>query len=140
MEKDLTIGKVGSATGTKVETIRYYERIGLLAPPGRTAGNYRSYRPDHIRRLSFIRHARGLGFSIAEVQELLDLSERRDASCAEVDHLVARHLATVEMKIASLRRLRSELRNTLAACKGGRISECKVIRALSPRLNAPRTG
>jgi DNA-binding transcriptional MerR regulator len=140
MKKGLTIGRLGSATRTKVETIRYYERIGLLAPPGRTAGNYRNYYPDHINRLAFIRHARELGFSIAEVRELLELSERKDASCAVVDHLVERHLATVEKKIASLMCLRGELRNTLVACKGGRISECKVIQALSPPLNAPRTG
>src|SRR3546814_15234616 len=73
---NLTIGEAARATGTKAETIRYYERIGLLPRPGRTAGNYRSYGADDVARLSFVRRARGLGFSLDQVRELLDLSAR----------------------------------------------------------------
>jgi DNA-binding transcriptional MerR regulator len=128
-----SIGQLGAATGTKVETIRYYERIGLLSAPPRTAGNYRSYASAHRDRLAFIRRTRELGFSIAEVRELLGLAESRENSCVDVDRLVARHLTIVEEKIVSLKRLRGELRETLAACKGGRIAECRVIKALSPK-------
>jgi DNA-binding transcriptional MerR regulator len=128
----LTIGQLGKATATKVETIRYYERIGLLPAPGRTGGNYRSYASEHVRCLGFIRRARELGFSIDDVRELLELARHRDRPCAEVDQIVARHLVVTERKIVALKRLRGELQNTLAACKGGRISECRVVQALSP--------
>jgi DNA-binding transcriptional MerR regulator len=135
---NLTIGQLGTATDTKVETIRYYERIGLLPAPGRTAGNYRNYNAAHLDHLGFIRRARELGFSVADVRELLGLSERRESSCAAVDRLVGRHLATVEQKIAALKRLRGELRETLTACKGGRIAECRVIYALLPLPSSSR--
>jgi DNA-binding transcriptional MerR regulator len=131
---NLLIGDLGTATDVKVETIRYYERIGLFPAPGRTAGNYRTYDTEHLSRLSFIRRARELGFSIAEVRELLGLAERRESSCTDVDRLVGRHLATVEQKISALKRLRGELRETVAACNGGRIAKCSVIQALSPPI------
>lgn len=128
----LSIGHVGKATGTKVETIRYYERIGLLAKPDRTRGNYRLYASEHVHRLAFVRRARELGFSIEDVRELLDLAGHRERPCAGIDQIAARHLGMIEAKIATLRRLRRELRDTLAACAGGRIAECRVIQALSP--------
>lgn len=127
----LTIGQLGKATATKVETIRYYERIGLLPAPARTAGNYRSYSDEHRRGLAFIRRARELGFSIEDVRELLELAGHRESPCVEVDQIVERHLETTEKKIAALKRLRGELRDTLASCRGGRIGECRVVRALS---------
>jgi DNA-binding transcriptional MerR regulator len=136
----LTIGQLGRVTATKIETIGYYERIGLLPVPARTAGNYRSYASDHARRLAFIRRARELGFSIEDVRELLDLAEHRERPCAEVDEIVARQLAATEKKIAARKRLRVELRQTLASCKGGRIAECQVIRALSPSGLSPCKG
>lgn len=132
----LTIGQLGQATGTKIETIRYYEKIGLLPAPRRTAGNYRSYVAEHLQRLGFIRRARELGFSIEDVRELLKLAAHGEQPCEEVDQLVARHLETTEKKIEALTRLRRELRDTLDSCKGGRIAECRVIQALSP---APAT-
>ena|ERR1043166_291795 len=128
----LTIGQLGQATGTKIETIRYYEKIGLLPAPRRTTGNYRSYAAEHLQRLGFIRRARELGFSIEDVRELLKLAAHGERPCEEVDQLVARHLETTERKIAALTRLRRELRDTLKACQGGRIAECRVIQALSP--------
>jgi DNA-binding transcriptional MerR regulator len=128
----LTIGRLGRATETNIETIRYYEKIGLLPKPQRTAGNYRSYAAEHLERLGFIRRARELGFSIDDVRELLKLAGHGEARCHEVDGLVGRHLGTIERKIEGLLRLRRELRDTLSLCKGGRISECQVIQALSP--------
>jgi DNA-binding transcriptional MerR regulator len=128
----LTIGQLGQATGTKIETIRYYEKIGLLTAPKRTAGNYRSYAPEHLQRLGFIRRARELGFSIEDVRELLKLAAHGESPCEQVDQFVARHLETTERKIEALTRLRHELRDTLNACKGGRIAECRVVQALFP--------
>ena len=128
----LSIGRVGAATGTKVETIRYYERIGLLPKPDRTAGNYRLYASEHVHRLAFIRRARELGFAIENVRELLELAGHRERPCAGIDQIAARHLAMIEAKIATLKRLRRELRDTLAACAGGRTAECRVVQALSP--------
>ena len=134
----LTIGQLGRATDTKIETIRYYEKIGLLPEPCRTTGNYRSYAAEHLQRLGFIRRSRELGFSIEEVRELLNLAAHGERPCEEVDQLVARHLETTERKIEALRRLRRELRDTLASCKGGRIAECRVIQALSPAAANPK--
>jgi DNA-binding transcriptional MerR regulator len=130
----LTIGQLGKATATKIETIRYYEKIGLLPEPHRTAGNYRSYAGEHLSRLAFIRRARELGFSIEDVRELLELAGHRDQACAGIDQIVARHLETTERKIEALKRLRHELRETLASCKGGRVAECRVVHALSPAI------
>jgi DNA-binding transcriptional MerR regulator len=136
----LPIGQLGRATNTKIETIRYYEKIGLLPAPQRTAGNYRSYAAEHLERLGFIRRARELGFTIEEVRELLKLAAHRERPCEEVDQLVARHLETTERKIEALARLRRELRDTLDSCKGGRIAECRVIQALSPPPATRRKG
>jgi DNA-binding transcriptional MerR regulator len=137
---ELTIGQLGQATDTKIETIRYYEKIGLLPAPRRTTGNYRSYATEHLRRLGFIRRARELGFSIEDVRELLKLAAHGEQPCEEVDKLVARHLETTEKKIEALTRLRRELRGTLALCKGGRVAECRVIQALSPAPANRKTG
>jgi DNA-binding transcriptional MerR regulator len=128
----LTIGQLGQATGTKIETIRYYEKIGLLPAPKRTAGNYRSYAAEHLQRLGFIRRARELGFTIEDVRELLKLAAHGERPCEQVDQFVARHLETTERKIQALTRLRRELRDTLDSCKGGRIAECRVVQALFP--------
>lgn len=134
----LMIGQLGRATDTKIETIRYYEKIGLLPAPNRTAGNYRSYAAEHLQRLGFIRRARELGFTIEDVRELLKLAAHGETPCEEVDQLVARYLETTERKIEALTRLRSELRGTLNSCKGGRIAECRVIQALSPPPGSPK--
>src|SRR5262249_51257449 len=98
----LSIGELARLTSTKVETVRYYERIGLLPSPARTGGNYRAYTRRHLERLSFIRRGRDLGFSLDEVRELLRLSDDRDRSCAEVDRIARAHLTEVERKLADL--------------------------------------
>lgn len=129
----LTIGKLARATDTKVVTIRYYERIGLLPPPQRTSGNYRAYEPAHLDRLRFIRKCRDLGFTLNQVRDLLRLSSREDQACSNVDRIAAEHLAAIENKIADLMRLSDELRRIGSLCQGGGIiAECRIIEALSP--------
>lgn len=128
----LSIGTLARATGTKVETVRYYERAGLLPAPARTGGNYRAYQQAHLDRLGFIRRARGLGFSLGEVRELLRLSDQPDRSCEEVDRIAREHLAEVERKVADLAALGDELRQLIGQCRRGTVAECRVIEALAP--------
>ena len=128
----LRIGDLATATGTKVETIRYYERAGLLPAPGRTPGNYRAYGPAHLNRLSFVRRARDLGFSLEQVRELLDLADDRDRPCEAVDAIAREHLAEVEHKIADLKALHRELAELIGWCRRGTVAECRIVEALSP--------
>lgn len=132
MTESLSIGAVARATGIKVETVRWYERVGLLPQPERTAGNYRSYGREHLARLSFIRRARELGFSLDQVRTLLRLADDREQSCAEVDGVAREHLHVVERKIADLEALRRELSGLIASCGQGSISECRILQALTP--------
>ncbi|MCL7942284.1 helix-turn-helix domain-containing protein [Halomonas sp. ATCH28] len=129
----MQIGDLARAAGTKVVTIRYYEKIGLLREPERSAGNYRSYSPDALDRLRFIRRCRELGFSLDQIRDLLALSSDTEQSCAEVDEIVAVHLAEVEKKIVDLQALAEQLRSISASCTGGgTISNCRIIDAISP--------
>ena len=128
----LTIGDLGRATGTKVETIRYYERIGLLPKPPRTSGNYRNYGQAELGRLSFIRRARDLGFSLDQVRALLGLSDDQGRDCAEIDRIAEAHLHEVDRKLADLTALRRELKAVIDSCGGGRVSDCRIIEALAP--------
>lgn len=132
--KNFAIGDLARETGCKVQTIRYYEEIGLLPAPQRTAGNQRVYTAAHRRRLAFIRHARELGFALGAVRELIALGERPDQPCAEADRLAAAHLRAVESKIARLEALRAELGRMVGRCEGAggaRVAECRVIEALA---------
>jgi DNA-binding transcriptional MerR regulator len=128
----LTIGDMSKATGTKVETIRYYERIGLLPAPDRTSGNYRAYGKSDLGRLSFIRRARDLGFGLEQVRELLGLSDQKQRSCKAVDVIARDHLADVNRKLADLKALRRELDSIIRHCSCGTIAECRIIEALAP--------
>ena len=128
----MKIGELAKATGTKVETVRYYEQTGLMPAPVRTQGNYRSYGDEHLARLSFIRRARDLGFSIEKVRVLLDLSDDRSRDCATVDQIASEHLREVDRKIADLTALRRELSAVITSCSGGRVAECRIIEALGP--------
>jgi len=132
---NLAIGELGRLTGTKVETIRYYERIGLLTAPERTAGNYRAYSPEDLNRLSFIRRSRDLGFSLDQVRALLDLSDDRNRPCEAIDGIAREHLAEVDRKIADLRALRRELGSMISQCRCGTVADCRIIEALSPRVS-----
>lgn len=133
MTQHLSIGDLAKATETKIETIRYYERIGLLPEPARTSGNYRSYETAHFLRLGFIRRARELGFSIEQVRELLSMSDQKDRSCAQVDAIAREHLAEVDEKISSLKSLRRELDAIIRQCHSGTIKECRIIDALGAK-------
>ena len=128
----LTIGALAHATGTKVETIRFYEKSGLLPEPHRTEGNYRSYERQHLERLSFIRKSRDLGFSLDQIRELLDLSDDRNRSCGAVDQITSEHLVEVDRKIAALQSLRKELHRMLSQCHHGTVDDCRIIESLSP--------
>ena len=130
MTAGLRIGDLARSTGTTVETIRYYERIGLLKKPGRSDGNYRVYGSDGLKRLNFIWHARGLGFEIAEIRSLLDLSDDPDRDCAQADGIASGHLAAIEAKIQSLALLRDELTRVVGRCRGGRAADCRVLEVL----------
>jgi len=129
----MRIGELARATGTKAETIRYYEREGILPIADRTDGNYRDYSPAHLATLTFIRRARELGFGMEQVRLLLDLSDKADKPCEGVDLMVEGQLAVVDRKIADLTRLREELSLMLLSCKGERIGECRVVESLGGR-------
>jgi Cu(I)-responsive transcriptional regulator len=128
----MKIGELARLTATKVETIRFYEKIGLLAEPGRTSANYRDYGPEQLSRLSFVRRARDLGFTLDQVRELLALADDRGRSCSAVDVVARDHLAQIDRKIADLRSLRGELNDIIGQCSQGAISECRIIEALGP--------
>lgn len=138
MSEKLTIGKLALATGAKVETIRYYEQIGLLPAPARSAGNYRTYESEHLRRLSFIRRARDLGFSIDQVRELMGLADRREQSCMAVDLIANQHRDAIARKIADLTALAGELDALIDACSRSTVADCRIIEALGPGLE-PRS-
>jgi DNA-binding transcriptional MerR regulator len=123
--------KARRAMGTKVETIRYYERIGLLPAPARTGANYCTYVAEHVGRLSFIRRARDLGFTLEQVRALLSLPTKRIAP-ARPSTASRAHLAEVDRKIADLRALRRELSTIIGQCGQGTIAHCRIIEALAP--------
>src|SRR4051812_10160019 len=100
--KPLPIGGLAEQTGVKVPTIRYYESVGLLHPPPRTESNRRTYGPEDVKRLRFIRHARDLGFEVEAIRQLLSLTDEPTRSCAEADAIARQHLADIESKIARL--------------------------------------
>lgn len=126
----IAIGGLSKHTGTNIETIRYYERVGLMPTPARSLGGYRLYGPDHLKRLNFIRRARVLGFSIGEVRTLLRLADERKRPCAEVRAVAEAHLTEVRAKIADLRRMERVLKATVARCAAGGRTDCPLIVAL----------
>ena len=126
----LTIGVLAKKTGTKVQTIRYYEQIGLMPEPGRTEGGQRRYGDAELDRLSFVRHARQLGFSLDAIRELLDLSDHPGKSCAEADLIARRQLKQVEQRLARLEALRTELKRMVHECSGGQTADCRVLEVL----------
>ena len=131
-DKILMIGQLARQTGTKVETIRFYEKNGLLPAPSRTDGNYRAYEPGHLSRLSFIRRARELGFSLDRIREFLKLADDRSQSCAAVDAIAREHRKEVERKIEDLTALKSELDRMIDQCGCGLVADCRIIESLSP--------
>ena len=126
----LAIGTLARRTGTKVQTIRYYEQIGLMPEPGRTAGGQRRYGEAELDRLAFIRHARQLGFTLEAIRELLDLSDHPEKSCQEADQIARRQLRQVELRMARLEALRTELERMVHECSGGNTADCRVLEVL----------
>ncbi len=126
----LSIGEVARRSGVKVETIRYYERIGLLATPRRTAGGHRAYDQGAVTRLNFVRRARELGFTLEQVRGLLALAGQPEGSCAEAEALARAHLDAVHGRIADLKRMETVLAEMVARCAGGTVPECPILDAL----------
>ncbi|EKV32186.1 putative transcriptional regulator, MerR family [Caenispirillum salinarum AK4] len=126
-----SIGRLAQASGCKVPTIRYYEQVGLMPPPARTAGNQRVYTRHHAERLTFIRHARDLGFPLDDIRDLLGLTETPTASCAEADRIARRNLESVRHRIQRLKLLEAELERMTEHCECGTVDRCRVIEILS---------
>lgn len=124
-------GELAKRAGCNLETVRYYEKIGLMPAPPRTAGGYREYDREHARRLSFILRARDLGFGIESIRDLLKLVERHTYTCAEVREMTLEHLGAVRLKISDLKRLERTLATTVAACNGQSAPDCPVIDAVA---------
>ena len=136
-ERAIPIGELSRRTGCNIETIRYYERIGLIpAPPRR--GRYRSYGPADVGRLGFVRRARELGFTLDEVRALLGLAADGPASCADARDLAAAHLKDVRTRIADLKRMERVLATTVRACDAGGNAGCPLIAALSKPVVLPQ--
>lgn len=130
LNERLTIGQLSKRTGCNIETIRYYEKIGLLPPPPRSEGGYRLYGEDHLKRLTFVRRSRELGFSLDEIRGLLRLVDGGNYTCAEVKEITLEHLDAVRRKIADLQTLERVLRDMVSQCDDGKVPECPVIEAL----------
>lgn len=128
-KRDFSIGALSQRTGVKIETIRYYEKIALLPPPPRTQGGHRLYPDDHLKRLSFIRRSRELGFTLDEIRNLLDLVEG-GYSCDEVKGAALTHLKDIRRKISDLRRMERTLAETAARCEGGSTPDCPIVDVL----------
>tara|TARA_R110000868_G_scaffold404902_1_gene683693 strand:- start:86812 stop:87225 length:414 start_codon:yes stop_codon:yes gene_type:complete len=127
----MMIGSLSKRTGTKVNTIRFYEEIGLMPRAARTQSGRRVYDQADLRRLRFIRHARKLGFEIGEIRSLLTLEEQPEHECAHVTEIALRHLTDVNEKIAQLELLRDDLKRIAGLCAGGTVSDCRIIEALA---------
>lgn len=127
---EIPIGALSRRSGVHVETIRYYERIGLLPAPGRSAGGHRLYRADHVKRLFFIRRARELGFPLDDIRALLGLVDGGDYTCAEVKALTLSHAEQVRAKIADLKKLERALSDVAARCTGDAVPDCPIIETL----------
>ncbi len=129
-EDRLPIGKVAALTGCKVETIRYYEKECLLPPPYRSEGGHRLYGPELVRRLVFVRRSRELGFSVAEIRQLLSIVDGEQVSCERVRQIAREHLQDVRRKIADLKKIEDTLDDLSDRCSGDDVPECPIIEVL----------
>ena len=127
----LTIGQLAKEAGVGVETIRFYEREGLLAEPERRRSGYRQYPPEVVRRVRFIRHAKELGFTLKEIQELLELRVDPHSSCADVRKRAGDKIADIEERVASLERMKGALEGLARKCRGrGPTADCPILEEL----------
>ncbi len=136
--KALTIGKVAKQAGLGVETIRFYERVGLLEEPPRTDSGYRQYPPETVDKLRFIKRAKQLGFSLKEVGELFALRFNQDATCGDVKRRAEEKIRDIEKKMHDLNRMKEALTQLTLQCNGiGPIHECPILAALEPTEENP---
>jgi DNA-binding transcriptional MerR regulator len=131
---EISIGELSRRTCVKVPTIRYYESIALMPAPPRSEGHQRRYGESEVSRLSFIRHARELGFEIDAIRELLAMSAQPEQSCAEADRIARRHMSEVDRRISQLVALRDELQRMVDECGHGRVCDCRVIETLAEHV------
>jgi MerR family transcriptional regulator, mercuric resistance operon regulatory protein len=129
----LPIGGLSRDTGVNIETIRYYERIGLLPPPPRSDGGHRLYDDGHRQRLVFIRRSRQLGFSLDEVRDLLGLARGHELTCAEVKTMTEQHVGDIRRKVKDLKKLERVLTDLAAQCHGKKVPHCPILEALGGR-------
>lgn len=130
MGKDFTIGKLSSQTGVNIETIRYYEKEGILPASPRTEGGHRLYSEEHLRRLTFVRRSRELGFSLNEIRTMLDMVDGGNLTCSEVKDVTVKHLENVRDKISDLQKLEKTLKAIASQCKGNKTPDCPIIDSL----------
>ncbi|MGX1100998.1 MULTISPECIES: MerR family transcriptional regulator [Alphaproteobacteria] len=133
----ITIGALSKLTGVNIETIRYYERIKLIPPPPRTDSGRRLYGAEDVRRLTFIRHARDLGFDISAIKTMLALQEMPEASCEQVSQIATDQLEAVESRIRRLLGLRTELTRMIKECDNGKVATCRIIEVLADSPGHP---
>ncbi len=131
----LSIGALSRQTGCKIDTIRFYERIGVMPKPPRTEGGHRFYPQEHVKRLVFVRRSRELGFTLDQVRGLLRFVDTGNFSCADVKSLTDEHLTELRKKITDLRRMERVLKDMADQCVGGSVPECPIIDALSAGLS-----
>jgi len=129
--RQMTIGVLSKAAGVKVTTIRYYESIDLMDEPERSESGQRHYDNEAVKRLSFIRHARDLGFPIDSIRDLINLQAQPGEDCGHVDIIARKQLTDVRQKLSQLEALEAELKRMISACEGGSVSTCKVLESLS---------
>jgi len=127
----ITIGALSKRTGVHVETIRYYERIGILPKPDRSPGGQRLYPEQYRWRLAFVRRARDLGFSLDDVRALLQLTGGQRVACAKVKSITEKHLADIRQRIKELKQLERMLSAMVTQCKGDEVSDCPILDALT---------
>lgn len=133
-----SIGQLAKRSGCKVETVHYYEKIGLMPEPPRTDGGHRVFFLPHVKRLNFIRRSRELGFKIEQIKELLKFIDEPDHHCGEVKEVAIQHAKVVQSKINDLQRLNSALNSMVTPCKGSNnsIDDCPIIDALfNPKID-----
>lgn len=128
--REFPIGALASQSGVNIETIRYYEKIGAMPKPARSTGGYRLYTVEHLKRLSFIRRGRELGFALDEIRGLLRLVDGHSYTCAEIRALTLDHVADIRRKIADLRRLERVMTEISSHCSGRRVPDCPIIDVL----------
>jgi Cd(II)/Pb(II)-responsive transcriptional regulator len=127
----MKIGELASQAGVDVQTVRYYEREGLLDAPARTPSGYRAYGPQHLERLNFVRHCRSLDMPLAEIRRLIELSNDTRVSCDQVNELVRAHLERVQAKRKALQTLEGQLQALSAQCESGhRVADCGILEEL----------